>query len=384
MSERNSLIIGMGQIGQGLYEVLLPHHGRRIYTRDKEDCCLIGNFDILNICIPYSERFVDIVNNYVDKYKPTLTIIHSTVPVGTTRSIKGKAVHSPVRAKHPNIAHGLSVYKKFIGYNDDIALQRALNYLSPCMECVPVEKTESTELAKLLCLAEYGIDIAFADYANRLCNKLGLDYHMVREEWNKTYNEGIRFTKEPYLQRPVVYPPTGKIGGHCVLQNTILLNEQFKSPLLEEVIRVGEEEKKNTGKSTKIWNYCNIYHTAKIGDNCVIGSYSEIGDGVVIGDNCKLGAYTFVPKGVTIGNNVFIGPRVGFTNDKYPKAVGEWKVRETIVEDDVSIGSGSTIVCGVKLGKDCKIGAGSVVTKDVPAGEVWFGNPAKRQESKWL
>lgn len=241
MSKGNSICIGMGQIGQGLFDVLLPVYHHKLFYRDKQEGCFTVSFDVMNICIPYCSDFINIVNNYVDKYKPNLTIIHSTVPVGTTRNIKGVVVHSPVRAKHPGIAHGLLLYKKFIGYNDEIALHRALSYLSPVMECVPVEKTESTELAKLLSLAEYGVDIAFAEYSKNVCNDLGLDYDLVRKEWNKTYNEGIKYTKEPHLQRPLIDPPTGKIGGHCVLQNTILLNKQFPSPLLQQVINVGDE-----------------------------------------------------------------------------------------------------------------------------------------------
>ena len=91
----------------------------------------------------------------------------------------------------------------------------------------------------------------------------------------------------------------------------------------------------------------------------IIGSYTEIGDNVVIGDRCKIGAYVFIPKGVTIGDEVFIGPRVTFSNDKYPKATGEWKVYKTIVGNGASIGAGATILCGTRIGNNAKIGAGS-------------------------
>ena len=133
-------------------------------------------------------------------------------------------------------------------------------------------------------------------------------------------------------------------------------------------------------KGTKVWHYCNIFPTAKIGKNCVIGSYTEIGDGVVVGDNCKIEAQVFIPKGVTIGNEVFIGPAVKFTNDKYPKAKGEWKIWPTKVEDGASIGAGSTILCGVTIGKGAMVGAGAVVTRSVKAGETVVGYSAKRLE----
>lgn len=136
-------------------------------------------------------------------------------------------------------------------------------------------------------------------------------------------------------------------------------------------------------KGIREYKYVNIYKTAEIGNGCVIGSYVEIGDKVEIGERCKLGAYVFIPKGVKIGKEVFIGPAVKFTNDLYPKAVGEWKVRNTVVHDGASIGAGSTIICGVKIGKNAKIGAGSVVTKDVKEDEVVVGVPARPIKSNW-
>jgi len=96
-----------------------------------------------------------------------------------------------------------------------------------------------------------------------------------------------------------------------------------------------------------------------------------------------VGAYVFIPKGITIGNEVFIGPGVTMTNDYYPKATGGWQLRETIIKDGASVGAGATIRCGVTIGKNAGIGAGSVVLNDIPDGEVWVGNPARKIESKW-
>jgi UDP-2-acetamido-3-amino-2,3-dideoxy-glucuronate N-acetyltransferase len=99
---------------------------------------------------------------------------------------------------------------------------------------------------------------------------------------------------------------------------------------------------------------------------------------VVIGDRCKVEAFAFIPSGVRIGKEVFVGPQVTFTNDKLPRAVGDWSVTRTIVEDGASIGAGAIIVCGVTIGKHAMVGAGSVVTKDVPAGTLVVGNPARQ------
>lgn len=129
------------------------------------------------------------------------------------------------------------------------------------------------------------------------------------------------------------------------------------------------------GKNTKFWKQ-KLSNIGKciIGDNCVIHSHVWIGDRVKIGDNCKIQAFSFIPTGVRIGDNVFIGPRVTFTNDKYPPS-GEWSA--TIVCDNVSIGAGAIILPGLTLGTGCKIGAGSVVTRDVPANVTVYGNPAR-------
>lgn len=111
------------------------------------------------------------------------------------------------------------------------------------------------------------------------------------------------------------------------------------------------------------------------GKGGIIHQYTWIGDEVIIGDNVRIQAFAFIPNGVSIGHNVFIGPHVCFTNDKHPPS-DTWA--NTIVADDVSIGANATILPGVILGKGCKIGAGAVVTRNVPDGETWVGNPARK------
>ena len=132
------------------------------------------------------------------------------------------------------------------------------------------------------------------------------------------------------------------------------------------------------GKNTTIWHpeLSNIYGDGFIGDNCNVGALVEIRS-PRIGNGCKIQAFVFIPEGVEIGNNVFIGPHVCFTNDKYPKAQGEWFLAKTVVEDGVSIGANSTILPGIRIGTGSLVGAGSVVTKDVPPNSVVYGNPAK-------
>ena len=138
-------------------------------------------------------------------------------------------------------------------------------------------------------------------------------------------------------------------------------------------------ENSNIGKNTKIWHFSHIRENSTIGENVTIGQNVYIDEGVVIGDNCKIQNNVSIYKGVAIGNNVFVGPSVVFTNDLYPKVSGWSKDRivKTIIEDSVSIGANCTIVCGIKIMSNSLIGAGSVVTKDVPENKLVFGNPAK-------
>lgn len=129
------------------------------------------------------------------------------------------------------------------------------------------------------------------------------------------------------------------------------------------------------GEGTRVFDQVNLYK-CKIGKNSKIDSYVYIEEGVVIGDNCKVRPFVFIPTGVTIEDNVFIGPNVTFTNDVYPKAQGDWKLVETHVKKGASIGANSVIVPGVTIGEGALVGAGSVVTKDVPDKVVVAGNPA--------
>lgn len=136
-------------------------------------------------------------------------------------------------------------------------------------------------------------------------------------------------------------------------------------------------EQADIGEGTVVHDHVNLYK-CKIGRNCKIDAYVYVEEGVTIGDNCKVRPFVFIPKGVTIEDDVFIGPSVCFTNDKYPKARGEWRLLQTMVKKGASIGANSTILGGVTVGEGALVGAGSVVTRDVPDRAVVAGNPAKK------
>jgi len=127
-----------------------------------------------------------------------------------------------------------------------------------------------------------------------------------------------------------------------------------------------------------IHNTANVYPSANIDPSSKVGAYAEIGHNVKIGKNTSIGFGAFIPENVEIGNNVFIGPCVVFTNDKYAPSKGKWRDDPpTQVLDGVSIGANSTILPSLIIGENSKIGAGSVVTKNVNKNSVVYGNPAK-------
>jgi len=132
------------------------------------------------------------------------------------------------------------------------------------------------------------------------------------------------------------------------------------------------------GEETKIWQFSIVLGGAKIGSNCNINAHCFIENDVVIGNNVTVKCGVQLWDGITIEDDVFIGPNVTFTNNKYPRSkVYTEGFARTIIKKKASIGANATILCGITIGENAMIGAGSVVTKDVPDGELWYGNPAK-------
>ena len=139
------------------------------------------------------------------------------------------------------------------------------------------------------------------------------------------------------------------------------------------------------GKDVKLSKFINLYG-CEIGDATKIGAFVEIQKNASVGKRCKISSHTFICEGVSIEDNVFIGHSVTFINDSYPRATttngnlqteADWKVERTVIKQGASIGSGSTILSRITVGENAIVGAGSVVTKDVPANGIVAGNPAK-------
>lgn len=146
------------------------------------------------------------------------------------------------------------------------------------------------------------------------------------------------------------------------------------------------------GRGVRIFGFTNLYG-CEVGDDVKIGAFVEIQKGVKIGHRCKISSHTFICEGVTLEDEVFIGHGVMFTNDRFPRATNadgspqteqDWTCLKTVVRRRATIGSGATLLCGITIGEGALVGAGSVVTKDVTAGTVVAGNPAKPLSKRLL
>lgn len=152
---------------------------------------------------------------------------------------------------------------------------------------------------------------------------------------------------------------------------------------MREYCRIAPDVK--LGRNVAIYAFVNLYGCS-IGDNSRVGTFVEIQKNATVGKNVKVSSHTFICEGVTIEDDVFVGHNVSFINDKYPRATTEngkpqdeadWQVIKTLVKRGASIGTSATILCGVTIGENAVIGAGSVVTHDVPDNAIVAGNPAR-------
>jgi len=233
-------ILGIGEIGKALHS-LYEKHGIQSIKKDVNTKVDFNNLTVLNICIPYSKKFENIVINQIIESSAKLTIIHSTIPIGTTRNIKSilshHIVHSPVIGSHPFLKESLETFTKFIGSPDPKAIKLTKDHYDKIkIDYQIFDSFESTEAAKLLCTSYYGICIAWHDYMKSVCEQNSLDFSIIKD-WNMAYNDGYAKLNYSKYNRPILDPPKNKIGGHCVIPNAELLNTTNPSKLLQEILK---------------------------------------------------------------------------------------------------------------------------------------------------
>lgn len=213
--DQKHLVIGMGEVGTGLSEVL------QCNGIDKND--EIPEADIVHICFPYSDRFIELVRNYKHDTGAHLVIIHSSVPVGVTSKCGDDVVHSPVRGKHPHLAKGIRTFVKFFGGR---RAEEAASYFSILgIETITTRQSENTEAMKLWDTELYREAILLNKRIHRYCQESGLDFDIVYTLANKTYNDGYAKLGCPEFTKYILKYVEGTIGGHCLESNHKLLKD---------------------------------------------------------------------------------------------------------------------------------------------------------------
>ena len=233
-------ILGNGEVGKAIAKF---YKKPRIKDLKRDDG--LSGVDVLHVCIPWSSSFEGVVGREIRKAQPKLTIIHSTVAPGTAKRIIQKlpaglksVVHSPIRGIHPHLYKSVKTFVKYIGAEDQkVGNKEKKNLERVGMKCRVVTPASTTELGKLLDTTYYGLVIAWHGEMAKMCRELGADFEEAVSEFNKTYNEGYTKLGKKNVVRPVLFPPTKGIGGHCVIQNSEILKGFFKSKALDLVLQ---------------------------------------------------------------------------------------------------------------------------------------------------
>ena len=209
----NNLVIGNGEVGRAIQKVF------NCSAIDKNDP--IEKADIIHICFGYFDGFVDEVKRYQKETEAKYTIIHSTVPVGTSR--KCNAVHSPIRGIHPELYESTMTFEKFLG--GEQASELADVFRRAGVKVILCDTPEETELGKLMSTEYYRACIEHCKRVKNLCDKHNVPFHTAYTLFNKTYNEGyVKMGRDEYV-RPTLQPIMTEIKGHCVMPNKKILED---------------------------------------------------------------------------------------------------------------------------------------------------------------
>ena len=207
------LVIGMGEVGKALQKIL------ECDGFDVGDEC-DEFYDVIHICFPYGEGFEDSVRDYQVVFDTKYTVIHSTVPVGVSRSLG--AIHSPVRGVHPHLEPSIRTFVKY--FSGEGASLVAKDFTKQGMFCTVIEKQETTELMKLVDTTAYGLNILIEKEIHRLCRGLDVPFEDVYTDANNTYNTGYSLMGMPQFVKYNIEHRDGPIGGHCILPNVELFD----------------------------------------------------------------------------------------------------------------------------------------------------------------
>lgn len=233
----DAVLVGYGEVGKGLFQAFEPFHEIRV-----EDTNLLLSAgeeptEVLLVAIPYSDSFLQSVMDYQIRFRPAVTIVFSSVPIGTTGQLKD-AVHSPIEGRHDNMSDSIQKWPRWIGgYNRDAVKF----FVEAHLDVKILQSPSQTEFLKLRSTTVYGINIEMARWSERCSHSLDLGYSIVKA-YDRDYNHLVSDTLSADFQRSVLDPPKGKIGGHCVLPNAKLIRQGFDHPFIETLLELNGEK----------------------------------------------------------------------------------------------------------------------------------------------
>lgn len=234
-----SLVIGAGEVGSAIYEVIKDFH--KSFIRDIEEI-EEKDFEVIHICYPDHDGFVKTTKKYIEKYNPKLTIVHSSIKVGTTDQLGNHVVYSPVRGRHPNLAPEIRVYDKFISGRDTEDIVLASKYFLACkLNVITDDNPVNLEMMKLLSNIHMGVEIAWRQEVARILKQFKCDPY-IYNAWELSYANGYKALKQEHLMRPRMRPDP--IGGHCILECTEILSDQYPSKIFDFIRQSNEKSKK--------------------------------------------------------------------------------------------------------------------------------------------
>lgn len=255
-----SLVVGHeGETGGALYRILLWKKKHQTFGAEQKtdvqelvkEVNEYGQLDVMHVCIPYTENFEKIVSSYKEFFKPKYTVIHSTVPVGTSEKLG--ASHSPMRGVHPVLDKSLWTFVKYVAPCSD--------WLKEYFEDAQIEvrvgkKAKDTEALKLLSTTGYGWQIIWEKMVWDYCQEHDLDYDLIYRDATESYNEGYSAMNMKHVRRPVLHHSDSQIGGHCVIPNLELFNFPANEIIKKQNARYkvrSVQESAPKGKSGSDW-----------------------------------------------------------------------------------------------------------------------------------
>ena len=251
------MLVGCGEVGSAIKKIE-EQANNTVYVFEKGNHPKVNDYEFCHICIPYSKQFERIVLEYMIINKPKYTIIHSTVPPGTTKNIENSTnmpiVHSFIRGVHPDLHNSIKTFVKYVG-GEKKYVDKSIKHLESIgIPCHSLSDAKTSEYAKLLSTTYYSLNIAYAKYCDNLCKKEGLKYEEVYTLPNITYNNGYKKLGKKHVIRPVLYPPKDGIGGHCCIENAIVLHKLNNDKLIKNILKLGKDS--DLKFKDNAWLYC--------------------------------------------------------------------------------------------------------------------------------